>query len=111
MRILNAGVQTKTTGRRKTMGAVADQEHPALPKRFGDLHADAPDRAVEQRYTEVRNPDVPTRDFDELLIRPGPLAVVLGHSDLRHRQPAIPAIGVENARARQAGLIGDDHEA
>ena len=52
-----------------------------------------------------------TRDFDELLIGPRPLAIVLGETDLRHRQPPITAVGVEDARARQAGLVRDDDEA
>ena len=43
---------------------------------------------------------MPTRDFDELLIGPWPLAIVLGESYLRHRQPAITAIGVEDTGAR-----------
>ena len=61
MRVLHAGVQAEAAGRRKAMGAVADQEYPALPERFRDLHADAPDRAVEQRHVEVGNADMATR--------------------------------------------------
>ena len=111
MRVLHTRVQAEATGRWKTMRTIADQEHPALPERLRHLHADAPDRAVEQGHVEVGNADMAADDFDELLIGPRLLAVVLGLSDLGHRQPAVAAVGVEDGRSWQARLVGEDHEA
>ena len=51
------------------------------------------------------------RDLDELLIGPRPLAIVLGQTDLRHRQPAVAAVGVEDAGARQIAPFRHDDEA
>ena len=78
MSVLHPGIQAEAAGRWKTVGAVANQKHPALPERLRNLHADAPDRAVEQRHIEIRNSDMPARDFDEFLIGPWPLAIVFG---------------------------------
>jgi hypothetical protein len=108
VRVLHAGVQAEAAGRREAVGRIADQEDALLAERRGDLPTHAPDRAVEQSHLEVGHADMGADHLDRLRVGPWPRPLVLLVADLDDAEPAVAAVGVEDAGTRHARRLRVD---